>query len=373
MKKDIDNYIFKIIGTHSPGYVIDIHTSSNDEEYVYGSLSKDSEDKVNSSTLYDIASLTKTFTAVLVYKAIQDNLLKLEDNVYDIDNNFINLKDIKIIDLLSHRQNIWTTSHLKEASSYEDFYKILYTAYVKEKERTYVDLHYIILSTILEKIYGKSYKELVFEYIKKPLKLDSLTFEPRTNNIACTNYEVLPNGIVNDNVLLGEVHDIKARTAVKYGIYVGHAGIFINGKDLMCFLKSFLDYSILKKETIDMMIKHDDINKINYELLLKLTDKDTTNNMFEKIKDTNPKVFLTYNYSSMRYRNDIEEYNEIPNMASNNSVYFSGYTGPSYLIDFDRKIIISVMCNVVNKNTLPRFERKKVTNDIIKFAYDNVI
>ena len=151
MNFDLTNYL----NTHSPGYVIEIYKNGKSKELVYGNKALIPNKKMTTKdTLYDIASLTKVFTATLIYMAYEEKLININDYVYSIDSNFKNLKSIRIIDLLSHNQDIWTNGYLGNAKDKNEFYKILYSAYVKSNIPTYVDTHYIILSTILEKIYS---------------------------------------------------------------------------------------------------------------------------------------------------------------------------------------------------------------------------
>ena len=67
---NIDFINSNYLGTHSPGYVIDILRENNFYEYVIGNKSNYTNEKsLTTDTLYDIASLTKTFTATLVFMA----------------------------------------------------------------------------------------------------------------------------------------------------------------------------------------------------------------------------------------------------------------------------------------------------------------
>lgn len=373
---NIDFINSNYLGTHSPGYVIDILRENNFYEYVIGNKSNYTNEKsLTSDTLYDIASLTKTFTATLVFMAYEDGLFDLNDFVFAIDSRFYNLKNVRILDLLCHRVEIWTEGYLGSAKTNAEFYSILFSSYVKSNTRKYIDVHYIILSTLLEKVYSKSYDKIVIEKIKNPLGLNSLSFDPDTINIASTNFEYKENGDVVNDIKLGEIHDTKARIAKKLGIFTGHASIFINGHDLLKFLKSFFDCSLLKKETIKIMLSHDDVNKINYNYLKSIVSENEINVMYKEFIKIKPFFSLpkTYNYMSCRYKNAIFAENDIPMSASPNSITFSGYTGPMFLIDFDRKIIIVVMCNVTNNNILFRKDRKDKTTEIVDKIYQQII
>lgn len=360
---------------HSPGYVIDIYNNGKSKEIIYGNREIiPSCKKCNADTLYDIASLTKVYTAVLINIAYEEGMLNIDDYVINIDNRFLNLSKIKVIDLLSHNQEIWTDGYLGDAKSKEEFYKILFSAYVKENYPSYVDTHYIILSTLLEKIYNKSFEELLKEKIFNKLHLNNTTLDPTSDNIASNNYEKCNNKIVN-NINPGVIHDTKGRIAKSLGIITGHASIFTTGRDLLEFLKSFLDNTLLTKETINLMLNHKDINYENYQILNNLIPNDDINSMYKKAININPNLKLrrTYNNMGVRYRNDIEDLNDVPINCSENTIAFSGYTGPSFLIDFDKKIIIVVMCNILHNTLLNRFERKHITDKIINDIYNQII
>lgn len=353
---------------HSPGYVIEIYNNGNQEEIIYGNREvKPNVEKCNKDTLYDIASLTKVYTAVLVYMAFEEKKFTLEESAYSVDNRFVHLKDVTILDLLSHNQEIWTNGYLGDAKNKNEFYKILYSAYVKTNFPTYVDTHYIILSTLLESVYQKDFATLLQEKIFDKLELIKTTTNPNEKNIASNNYEEL-NGSIVDTILPGLIHDTKGRVAKHFGITTGHASIFTTGQELVTFLKSFLEASLLKKETIEMMLKHQDRNQMNYDNLKKVVEVCDINTMYENArkKEIPVKVMRTYNNMGTRYRNEIATLNDVPSVCSAKTIAFSGFTGPSFILDFDAKIIIVVMCNVMHSTKLTRGERKETTDKIIE-------
>ena len=359
----------KYLNIHSPGYVIEINTPDKEEEFIIGNSETNPKiKKCNSNTLYDIASLTKVYTATLIYMAYEENKLSLTDYIYDIDNRFKYLKEIRIIDLLSHNQEIWTNGYLGNTKTKKEFYTTIFSSYIKDYTPTYCDVHYIILSTLLEKIYNLNFATLLQKKIFDKLKFKHTTVNPQGCNIASNNYETL-NGEIINNIFPGAIHDTKARVAKKLGITTGHASIFTTGKEFLIFLKSFLDYSLLKPETISIMLRHRDINKENYNILKSyIKDEVDINKMYFKAITKNPqlKLLKTYNYMGTRYSNNIYFFNDIPRICSPNTITFSGYTGPTFIIDFGKKIIVIIMCNVMHNTTLNRFERKNITNDIME-------
>ena len=70
----------KYLKIHSPGYVTQIYKDGNNQEFVIGNReTKPIIKECNSDTLYDIASLTKVFTATLVYIAYEESKLDIKD------------------------------------------------------------------------------------------------------------------------------------------------------------------------------------------------------------------------------------------------------------------------------------------------------
>lgn len=362
------NHFQKDTKFHSSSYIIETYHNGIEKEIILGYREIiPTRKKCTKNTLYDIASLTKVYTATVVYIAYEEGKLNLNEKIKDIDNRFVNLNNIKILDLLSHNQEIWTKGYLGDAKTKKEFYEILFTAYIKSTTPTYLDIHYIILSTLLEKIYKKSFEEILKEKIFQTLELKKTTVSPMGNNIASNNFETLNEVLISD-ILPGCIHDKKARVAKNLGIITGHASIFTTGKELLEFLKSFLNNKLLTKETIALMLNHKDRNQENYNILKSIVSEKDRNKMYEEAIQMNPNLKLrrTYNNMGTRYRNDIQILNDVPKQCSENTIAFSGYTGPSFIIDFDAQIIVVVLCNVMHNTKLSRYERKKNTEVMIQ-------
>lgn len=357
----IHNIFKKNLGSHSSGYSLAFLANNKNQIHNIGKLSYNYPGLVNDETLYDIASLSKTFTAILTFIAVQEGVFDLDTKICDIDPAYKNLGHIKIRDLLAHRQEIWTPRHLKEAKSKEQIIELLNEAYVYSQIPQYSDVHYIILGRLLEESYKKDYSDLIYEKIKIPYDLSSLTYSPNTENLADTRFEVFADKSINQDARIGLPHDPKSRLAIDYGLILGHAGIFINSRDLLKFLQALMEEKIIKGDLLKTLLDHDYINDLNKKRLKE--NKDIKIQSLSK----------PYCLMGARLRNEIEEENEIPDKSSDKTVYFSGYTGPAYLLDFENKIIIVLMSNLTHHNTYMRLERKKMANDMINEVYGYLI
>lgn len=137
--------------------------------------------------LYHIGSITKMFTAVLVYQLIDEGKLKLDDRVasYFPSINIPNLFTVKISDLLSH------TSGLDDYTCYEDDFYWLKEQQsqqaihdnitqqgtphfgLKKKNFFFSNTGYFLLARIVEQQRQMSYDEAVKKYIIKKIKLQN--------------------------------------------------------------------------------------------------------------------------------------------------------------------------------------------------------
>jgi len=366
----------KFLNIHSPGYVIRTYKEGKIDEYVIGNKRVvPYKEKVNSNTLYDIASLTKTFTATLCYIAVEEKKLDINKSIFDIDNRFVNLTEVTPLDLLAHKVELWTNGYLGDSKNKEEFLNKLYTVTIKSKNPTYVDVHYMILSRILEIVYNEDYYELLLQKIIRPLGLENTTFYPK-RDIASCNFEHTPDGDVT-YILEGCIHDTKARVAKEFGIHTGHAGLFTTAEDFMKFLISFVeeDKMLLKPETIKFMLDHRNIDKENLVNMSKFVSvNEDVNLMYKECFDKKLDVHVSrcINNMGVRYKQRIALKNDVPYIASDNSIAFSGYSGPMFMIDFDRKIIIVIMCNVVHNSHLNRVERKALTDELIEKIYEKI-
>ncbi|GAB3894532.1 hypothetical protein GCM10028803_09640 [Larkinella knui] len=156
--------------------------------YGYGETAKGNGRIPDATTLFEIGSISKTFTATLLADAVQRGLVKLDDpvNLYLPDSIPALQKDgipVTLKTLSNHTSglprlpaNLFITA-TDMTNPYKHYdRKLLYT-YLKTatlsrqpgKEYEYSNLAVGLLGTILETVNKKSYEELIKERIAKPL------------------------------------------------------------------------------------------------------------------------------------------------------------------------------------------------------------
>lgn len=164
------------------GVSMGIYLDGHIYTYNYGSVSKDAQQLPTTHTLYGIASITKTFTGLLLAKAASENKVKLDDDIRKyLDGDYPNLEykghPIKLFHLISHVSRLpnWLSDKAeKPGYTRDDFYRDLHQ--VKIDTLPGVKFQYSntaaqLLGYILEKIYHKPLEDLLREKITGPLQM----------------------------------------------------------------------------------------------------------------------------------------------------------------------------------------------------------
>jgi CubicO group peptidase (beta-lactamase class C family) len=161
------------------------------------------------STLYTVGSITKTFTTTLLAQAVIAGRVRLTDDIRDhLDGDYPNLaydsQPIRLVHLANHRSGL--PAHLPampppnsgqseiertalERSALSSYTRSDFLRDLRRVELTSVpgsQFHYSnagtqLLAHILERVYGRSYEELVEANIARPLGMGSTTFDAISN------------------------------------------------------------------------------------------------------------------------------------------------------------------------------------------------
>lgn len=148
--------------------------------YNYGETSPGSGKVPTDKSIYEIGSITKTFTGLLIANAVAEGKLKLTDDVRKyLPKQLENLKypdgsGIKVIYLLAHTAKLPKNFADRKYTTEEDFLKNFQTIKLdslKEFKYSYSNIGYQLLGYMLEKIYQMPYQSLVQKFITNPLKM----------------------------------------------------------------------------------------------------------------------------------------------------------------------------------------------------------
>lgn len=234
-------------------------------EQSYGNYTYDlNSEKVNSETIYDIASLTKvvaTTTAAMI--CLDRKLFSLDDRVIRFIPEFaFNKKEnVTIRNLLLHNSGLpaWKKFYgrgLEESGVLAEIYnsKLEFETGTK---MVYSDLGIITLGKIIEKISGLSLEEFCKKEFFLPLQMNRTFFNPDDSvKQYCAPTE--DDNYWRNKLICGEVHD---ETAAMLGGISGHAGLFSTVSDLGKFMSMimnkgiYINKKIINQETVELFTK----------------------------------------------------------------------------------------------------------------------
>ncbi len=339
---NIDRIINKGINKGAfPGAVFLVSTGDDLKYYnAYGYSEIFSKKKVKSDTVFDLASLTKPLaTTLAVMLLIKQQKLLLNTNIKDLLPCFNNTDKayLTVRNLLCHNSGLF---------DYKPYYKILSNISFEKRNQTlknllvetplayftgtktvYSDLGFMILRMVVEKVSKKRFDLFVVDEIYKPLGIKDLFFidikKKINRDFAAT--EICP---WRNKMLSGAVHD---DNAYAIGGVDGHAGLFGT---------AFAVYSLL---VVLLKLYH-------REKSITLFTPDLVRKFFKKQADS--ERALGFDIPSLKK-------SSCGHFFSKETIGHLGFTGTSFWVDLNRRIIIVFLTNRVHpfrgNNKLKRF------------------
>lgn len=212
-------------------------------------------DRANEHTLYEGASITKSFTATLIGRLVDQGKVKWTDPVikyiqdFETSEPFVN-QNLTIQDLLTFRSGLMDGDKLRGKNRTELIpqIKTLKISNSFRLSQTSSNLNYALAGLIAEVVIGKSWEEMVTSEILSPLKMNE-TFTDIQSALSASENIAAPHRIKNGEAILMDWNDYGA-------IYSPAEGIVTNVLDLAKWVRLQLNrgtlenISIIKSETL---------------------------------------------------------------------------------------------------------------------------
>ncbi|QDI93143.1 serine hydrolase [Salicibibacter halophilus] len=331
---DIDDLIQQGIDDRvTPGAVV--LTAKNGmiaKEDAYGEVARYLDDDftemnnpvdMQTDTIFDVASITKVFTAISAMQLYENGEFDLDDQVanYIPEFNEGDKSEITIRHLITHTSGFedWVPLYT-EADSREEAYDIVFSSELTHEpgsDYVYSDLNMISLAAVIEQITGERLDEYIEKNITEPLGMDDTMFNPPESlqeRTAATEYQ--PD--VERGLVWGEVHDENAW--VMDGVS-GHAGLFSTARDLAVFAQTFLNEGEYGEERI---LQPETVEKIG------------TNQLPDSLDDTHG---LGWELDQAWYMGDLSE---------SETIGHTGFTGTSVVINPNEQMMAILLTNRVH-------------------------
>jgi CubicO group peptidase (beta-lactamase class C family) len=198
-------------------------------------LPRDEWVPMREDTIFDMASVTKLFTSVVVTQMDERGELDLDAPVARYLPEFAQADpekaEIIVEQLLTHTSGMVAWLNLYNLPDDDARMQAIYDSELRRPPGSgyeYSDLNLIVLAELVERVTGASFDEVVAERITEPLNMTDTGFNPpasKQHRVAATEYQPW----TGRDMIRGEVHD---ENAWSFGGVAGHAGIFSTVKDM---------------------------------------------------------------------------------------------------------------------------------------------
>lgn len=352
----------------------------------FGFTDLSKQEPVNTSMIYDLASVTKvSATTVAIMKLLDEGKIDLEKPLGDYlpwtkntDKANLKLKDIllhqaglksfitfykELIDSITQKPlpayfraqsmpgfTVRVAEKLYLRNDWQDsiYQRIISSALTESGKYIYSDNDFIFLAKVVESVTGKNIHDYTKEVFYQRLNMTTTGFTPRSYFPINAMVPTEDEKHFRQQMMRGDVHD---EGAALFGGIAGHAGLFSNAYDLAQLYQMLLNggtlngQSFIKKETIQQFTAY---NSPNSRRGLGF-DKPEKDNMSRK--EPYPSRFV-----------------------SPNTYGHTGFTGTCVWVDPDQELIYIFLSNRVTptrNNTL--FGKMNVRPNIQEAIYQAIL
>jgi CubicO group peptidase (beta-lactamase class C family) len=331
----------------APGVVLAV--SVRGERFVHGTgrLGLDDGARPDARTIYDLASLTKVVgltTAVML--AVEEGRLALDAPVQRYVPEFAGegKAAVTVRHLLVHAGGLpaWRALY-KEAHSRAEAIALADTTALEAAPgaRTeYSDLGAIVLTQIVERLYGERLDSLLARRVFGPLGMRETRFLPPAElrpRIAPTEHDPW-----RGRILRGEVHD---ENASRLDGVSGHAGLFSTAADLLTFGEWMLDASEIAcrgDACVARGAPAGDASVAPPDSTPRLPIRRSTIDAFTRRQDVVPGSSRALGWDTPSPRSSAGT------RLSEHAYGHTGFTGTSIWIDPERELVIVILSNRVH-------------------------
>ena len=211
---------------------------------------------VSGATRYRIGSITKMFTASMIFQLVEENKIKLTDTLDKFFPQIPNAQKISIAQMLGHRSGIidltgsgdfrsWKT----QPKTKDEMVAIIAKGkpvFEPDAKAEYSNSNFVLLGYIVEKAGGKSYQEALTQRITSKIGLKDT---------------YLGTGYVdagkNEGLSYNFVGDWKQEAETHLSIPGGAGAMISTPNDLTRFIQALFDGKIVSKESLEQMKPRD--------------------------------------------------------------------------------------------------------------------
>ena len=227
----------------------------------FGMSNFSTKDSLKIDDAFQLASVSKTITAIAILKLIENQQLRLEDTLQQFFPNFP-YQNITIRHLLSHRSGLGNYMYFidkvwaNKDSSISNDQMIAFMEldspmvyYPPNVRYHYCNTNYALLASVIEKVSQQTYEAFIQEHIFTPLEMENAFIYNRNNQ------SQLPQSVIGYNGIY------RAKENIYLNGVIGDKGVYASAMDLLK-----LDQGLYNEDFIDQDILHEAFSSQNPDL-----------------------------------------------------------------------------------------------------------
>ena len=215
----------------------------------YREINGNEKKPLTAETKYRIASITKTYTAVMIFQLVEERKLKLTDTLDKFFPQIPNAPRITMGQMLAHRSGIPNLevdgSFAKQARTHDEVLARIAQGqpdFEPDARHQYSNTGYVLLGYIVEKVGGKPYQEALKERITSKIGLKDTylgtgTTDPRKN-------EALSYGYIGG---------WKEAPEMDLSVPGGAGAILSTPADMTRFIQALFDLKLVSRDSLKQM------------------------------------------------------------------------------------------------------------------------
>lgn len=209
------------------------------------------------NTLYDLASITKLFVAIIYMKLVETGKVNLSKSVGEYSTRFKNISSLKLEDILAYKVKLYTVKRIDECVNYEEAFDNFLNVEGQACDiQSYSDIPSMVLAELLVEITGETFAVWIEKVFDIPLGLDELCWNySNIENKKCISYKnekwLIENKLILKENPVGIVNDPKSRILTNGNNRLcGNAGLFCSTKDIVKIVQALLAEKIISKRSM---------------------------------------------------------------------------------------------------------------------------
>nr|MBR4279612.1 beta-lactamase family protein [Clostridia bacterium] len=311
-----------------PGLSVACGTADKAITALGGLADEDTGAPLAADSMFDLASLTKLFTALLVMRLREEGRLDLNRPVTYYAPQFVRLDGAAVDQVLGFEVALTTSARVDTQKTPEAGRALLFDIHPGAVTgRAYSDMHAMVLKHVIEGAAQEDYESLLQRLILRPLGMhDTHILVPESKRnlcVSCNNEHRVERGqyICRSGVLPGTPHDPKAR--VLFPEPGGHAGLFSTAGDMVKLCQGLLRYDVLPRDALLFMSR----NRTGH------LRPDGT--------------YQQYLGAQCYVKHPVQRHSEVPLYESDKAISLSGFTGHHLSVDVETGVFALFLGNRV--------------------------